>query len=258
MKQARASGCSSRPFRYGRKMGNVAVPARPQDFPVAQIEQRIAAQLSHPWPPRMGFDKPFEGAGGCRAGVGHDEVAGPRPWPSTAATDPSVTGVRVAELIEAPCAGDDADQAFVGRAEAEGHGGTIRVTRLKSWSSGGKPGFGRRLPRNRASDGQGLRAAAEQSRVSAEPERIERCRRPAAKALVDQARRGHVADLEAGLARQTEAQIVLAEERAVGALKRVRLIRVEPRDQRQRLARELRIVAEFGRAGFGPVGAPAL
>ena len=103
-----------------------------------------------------------------------------------------------------PCPGDDADQALVDGAETEGHCGTVRVTRGNRRSNG-EPGFGGPLRCDRAGDGQGLGAVAEQSGVAFEPERFERSRRPAAEALVNEARRGHVADLEADLTSQTKA-----------------------------------------------------
>ena len=161
------------------------------------------------------------------------------------------------QLIEAPGAGDHADQAFVGRAESERHRRAVGVAG-RYRRSGGESGFGRRPFGDGAGDGQRLESFAEQPRVASEPERLERRRRPSAIALVDEVRRGHVADFEADLARQAKAEIVLAEERPLGAPERLRLVRLEPCDQRQRLAGEQRIVGQLRRSGFGPLGAPAL
>ena len=60
--------------------------------------------------------------------------------------------------------------------------------------------------------------------------------------------------LEAGPARQTKAQIVLAEEGSVGALKRLRLVLIQPCDQRKGLASELRVEGQLDGEGLSPFG----
>ena len=238
-----------------KEIGNVAVGSRAQDLLVAEIEQRVAASATHVGAADDGVDEPFESARRRRAGVGQDELARPRSGDDCG--DRSVRRGRPGrQLIEPPCAGDHADQAFVGRSEPEGHRRAVRVAG-RYGRSRGETGLGRRPFGDDAGDGQRLDAVAEQPRIASEPEEIQRLRRPATEALVGQAARRHVADFEADLACQSKAEIVLAEDRPLGAPKRLRLVRLEPCNQRQRLAGKLPVVGQPGGARLGPFGPPA-
>lgn len=120
----------------------------------------------------------------------------------------------------------------------------------------GESRFRGRILGNRAEDGERLNAVAEQPRVTFEAKRVEGHGSPAAKPEIDERGRRHVADFEADITSQTKAQIVLAEQRALGALKRLRFVRIDPRNERQRLAGKLRIVGQLGGTSLGAFGAP--
>ena len=149
----------------GKKIGSGVARARARHFLVAEIEQGVAVATATVRPADDGVDKPLECACGSGTRVRQNELA--RPWPEDRRGYRAVRRRRPAgELIQPPCSGNDAEQVFVGRAEAESHRRAIGVTGGHR-RSGLEPGFGRRLFGHRAGDGKGLEYVAKKPRVSA-------------------------------------------------------------------------------------------